>query len=1455
MSWAEEDWTAGLSGRVLQKVKELQAHQERLSRENKQKQLKLDNIHVSHNKQSVKYEDVRGELQAVRRELQSVQEAAQLAETGGQRLTQELQTKQAQVCSLEGQLDAARTLNNKLTQEVKRLEAELEKLQNSNRSADNTPFSTPCWSTSSPKEHHGSRKDERTGQREESQCSLHTRRLQFSDASSPSLPRQLKTPPRSHPSDQSDSFAAPSAVFPWERDDPRPAARRPSPSSPLTPGADHQSKQETPEREKELCTQADTSSLQMRHHAASLEEQLSVKTETLKSLQFEMAQGKKKMAATELSLQRAHNELSVAHTRITQESERALGAEQRLKQLQEELKCQRQNAESSRLHHQQRTKELDQQHQRDLLELQKEKQCVEKQHQQEVNQLNRELQQARTLHNALQAQADKLSQQKQVLDKELESFKEKVKFIEGQLQESQKKETQIQAKLKEVTLGAEGVAVSLEQSKKREQAVEDEMSRLAGERADAIRLLKELQEQKAAPLPECTQLVTVSPVGQSFSSQASSHHTLSSTCTKRPSAPRAEPRGLKQEEEVQEKAANSISYPPDREPGEGIDSEHITADTECSHRRGNCEEKESCVCNNANNEGENGTIILDTLNSEQTIHTEDLQRENGALRSELRDVREELQKRLDDLEVQRRAEAEARTRLKQLSRKHACQGVGKEEQDKQWKAELEREKTENDRLRKTLEEREEQDGTKQTQEDREAEMMQLNFQLKKQLGEVKLQLALERDGREREKEELTQITNAEREGKQELSIKLEELTAQLAELKNGGAQESQCEEKLLTNGPLTFLPLYADQLKSNVMISDEEVPSLEQYAVFCQSTNQRNALVSQQTTMGPQLSHEGQTVPVGSDLRDTCSEHLQKDKSASSNFTKEIERLRRQNSQETERANQLQVKLTALQNQLTSQTKQLTAGFEKQSQYISGLLAEVQEKEGALLSQGEELRRCTRELDTLKSERTREEGTGRKKGNICKVEHEGQMEDVLDSLGSLNLKSFTSIALSSQNDSVQQTHDPTDVGATDAEKTIPNQVDNSAVSTHPHGLGGSDEAQSINGCALANTEAVCGPDKGQVLVATSRLAPQHKDQVLKQSMTCILSEASKLVPKQELERDALPTAPSVSLDITSETSGSADEMIDYLQTRVVALQRELQEHSKVAQQQAEELAIWRLASQPSSMLDQGLPSQGAQSETQTQHGDMGQNPALVVRKDEVLLSCVSNRLQGRMLSASMQQPNLPERSIQQPPVDVNEPSEKETQPSGTCSSPDKESEHQMGQEHVSKSSAQNSDGDSSGWRAIKDLSASTNMARSVSTQTREQLCLGGTEAAPERHCVHTQTDAETEENELDDASPHITKTPPSARPATGDKMLFSSSFPIPADPVRLAERIRRNRTQLSAAFDDTEYEPYGLPEVVMKGFADIPTGPSCPYIVRRGLLGTVVVPVTQKEANPEDETD
>lgn len=60
----------------------------------------------------------------------------------------------------------------------------------------------------------------------------------------------------------------------------------------------------------------------LRTRVSALEEELCVKAATMKSIQNEMAQSKKELAARELSIQRARAELSLAHTRMAQESER-----------------------------------------------------------------------------------------------------------------------------------------------------------------------------------------------------------------------------------------------------------------------------------------------------------------------------------------------------------------------------------------------------------------------------------------------------------------------------------------------------------------------------------------------------------------------------------------------------------------------------------------------------------------------------------------------------------------------------------------------------------------------------------------------------------------------------------------------------------------------------------------------------------------------------------------------------------------------------------------------------------------------------------------------------------------------------------------------------------------------------------------------------------------------------
>lgn len=56
---------------------------------------------------------------------------------------------------------------------------------------------------------------------------------------------------------------------------------------------------------------------------------------------------------------------------------------------------------------------------------------------------------------------------------------------------------------------------------------------------------------------------------------------------------------------------------------------------------------------------------------------------------------------------------------------------------------------------------------------------------------------------------------------------------------------------------------------------------------------------------------------------------------------------------------------------MTRQTQHLTTAFERQSQHISGLLAELQEKENAYVTQEKELQLCKEELAALRAEKSK----------------------------------------------------------------------------------------------------------------------------------------------------------------------------------------------------------------------------------------------------------------------------------------------------------------------------------------------------------------------------------------------------------------------------------------------------------------------------------------------------
>ncbi|KAG9346487.1 hypothetical protein JZ751_006798 [Albula glossodonta] len=1046
MSWAMEDWAVGLSGRALQKVRELQAQKEQLQREKQQRQLQLDSTETALFKQKQKFEEVRAELAGVQRELQNSQAEVQAGVRARERLSQELQVKQAQVFGLEGQLDAARKLSHSLTQEVKRLEAELEKLQNANSSGDSTLYSTPCWNMSASREHSGSQREgnERSGNIAEVKA-LHVRQLQFGDrnpkpVSSSPFPWQPQSSPPSHrPVRQSES-SAPCGVFPWERED-TPHAPRGRPASSTLPSSDVIDQRSPEDCDKEADIQQ-SKILELQTWVQTLKQEVRSASDQYRESEARLVDLRGELTSREQNLSRAREDLDRANSRVEKEKDRAQAAEQRVKQLQEELNCQRQNAESSRRSAEQRKKDLEREHQKELLELQKESQYREKQHQLESNRLNQELQQARTLHNTLQAQCDKVLLQKQAVEKDLDSVMRKLQWTEKDLQDGQKRETQIQTKLTEALRERDCLSLSLEQSSQRVKSLEEEVKRLTQELAEALRLLSELQVQLSTPAVPAR----FTPAGDSFSCTVAPHY-------ERPHRPlhvqkkkavRPDRPGDKEEEQ-------RAKYLTEREPGEGIDSDFIdglgsetpeTPKSEGGRKRGNGnrtgsvaeEDKEQrgtsveeqknigkdqevmiyseVSMQGDNNVGDTQAECADLESQESFIPSSsakcqqsspslrDMKRENVALREDLQEVKRELELRLEDLEAQRRSEAEARTKLKQLSRKHSSQAEQLRQKTQELREEggrlekqLEEERSETSRLRDALVALEKECREERTQKEREVKEEEgeraERVKLKAALTALESDLKKEQEEREKEKEEGERERMKYEEARRALTGRLVELEAELQELQCSSKQEGKKDNKEAEE-PLTPLTV---ECSTNQNSNNNNITALKDTDVNLSSDKLYDLLNQEQTTEKGEIVLTTKEVTkvskppgecrggnLGKPVLDISEMPKRAEKALDSDemvlLILEVERLRGaceslkgERDREAGRAKQTQARLEALQSQVTNQTKQLTLAFENQSRHIEDLLGEVQERDSTIERLEEQLKGSHAEIEGPKAEK------------------------------------------------------------------------------------------------------------------------------------------------------------------------------------------------------------------------------------------------------------------------------------------------------------------------------------------------------------------------------------------------------------------------------------------------------------------------------------------------------
>lgn len=497
-------------------------------------------------------------------------------------------------------------------------------------------------------------------------------------------------------------------------------------------------------------------------------------------------------------------------------------------------------------------------------------------------------------------------------------------------------------------------------------------------------------------------------------------------------------RTLKTERPKISDRSGHLTYPTEREPGEGIDSEHISEfgsedspPVSINVQEGNlsgAERSSEAEMESSLTEQDTGIEDTDTDSymsdsiSERmfkdNVHCDsgswkssssnqgqkrdvssivELKKENSALWDELRDIKRELDQRLDDLETQRQSEAEARTKLKQLSKKHSSQieqhrlkAQELKEKESKLEAQLEQERKESERLREvvtTLEkdaenrkeecEREEEE-TKEALAQMERNKEHLEKEQEKICKELKVlqsELLREREERKTEREEENKLRKTyEAEG-----LKIAELQAELDHLQSSARVE---DKNVNTNMPLTYLQLgYQPNTTNDVTALENEVTSSLSANIFCcESSNRQNTMFSNEPNTALITECEtgyksGENSPVEQDT--TSAGHLEEHTKITEGMNLddttvlvlEVERMRVQRDREAERAKKLHKKLEALQNQVTSQTQQLTLAFENQSKHIEGLLRELQHRDSALQRQGEELQSCKKELVSLKADK------------------------------------------------------------------------------------------------------------------------------------------------------------------------------------------------------------------------------------------------------------------------------------------------------------------------------------------------------------------------------------------------------------------------------------------------------------------------------------------------------
>ncbi|XP_056122271.1 centromere protein F [Rhinichthys klamathensis goyatoka] len=531
MSWAVEEWKDGLPAKALQKIQEIEGQLDKLKKERQQKQFQMDSLEATLQKQRQKMDSEKSEASALKRENQSLVESCESLEKTRQKLAHDIQTKEQQVNYLEGQLNLCKKQTDRLEQEVKKYKHELERSQTSH-SSEIQQFSTPQKTFATPatpnhwqqdskisdlQEKYNREVEERKRLEAEIKV-MHVKILNQSAVSHKDIARQQTG----------------SSIFPWQQDQKThshqsqtvmetPSRRRNGPSG-MSWSCDDTPAPVKPHQQFTSGTQSDTAGSQqmeqlkninqdLRSKVSELELRLQAQEKDMKNqinkfseIQTQLEMARKDLADKDKLLSKSRDELTKTTGQYEQSVSKCSSVEMKLKQVTEEMKCQRHNAESVHRSLEQKIKDQERESQKELAQLQSSHQALEQQFNQVKNKTSMEIQQAKKDYNVLQSDMDKVTALNNRLEKDLEDLKQKLLRSEQGLQASQVKEAELKKKFDEMQREKNTLSCQLDQGMKRVKQLEEEKQNIEQNLAKSRTMVDDLKMKTQTQSEELTEL-------------------------------------------------------------------------------------------------------------------------------------------------------------------------------------------------------------------------------------------------------------------------------------------------------------------------------------------------------------------------------------------------------------------------------------------------------------------------------------------------------------------------------------------------------------------------------------------------------------------------------------------------------------------------------------------------------------------------------------------------------------------------------------------------------------------------------------------------------------------------------------------------------------------------------------------------------------------------------------